>query len=117
MSIVRGSARFMLFGTQPYPALLATQEAVFTVRQRSPGRHEGPANSALHKLFDCVSPVPTRPLPSTAPGFGRETAEAVRSRRLFGQPSTDRGEDTPHDEEHNDDQQDALHETVPRGRV
>ena len=85
-------------------AVLAAKDAAVAVRQSPASGHEGPASDALHELFHRARVAASLLPPAT--GLRRETAEAIGPRRLFGQTTADRGENTPHDEQHDDNQQD-----------
>ncbi len=49
--------------------------------------------------------------------FGRETAETVGARRFFGQTPADRGKDAPRGKEHDDEEENSLHESLTTSKL
>jgi hypothetical protein len=97
-------------------ALFAAVGALISTREGASGRYEGAAPAALDQLFNPTLGA-VRPLPTASPGLGRETAEAVGAGFLSGQTTADRGENPPHHDQHDNDDEDPLHpQTSPRER-
>jgi hypothetical protein len=97
-------------------ALFAAVGALISTREGASGRYEGAAPAALDQLFNPTLGA-VRPLPTASPGLGRESAEAVGAGFLSGQTTADRGENPPHHDQHDNDDEDPLHpQTSPRER-